>query len=90
MSRTSLNAFNISASTASAPAVIQGLADASTYPGVALGVLANSGARQDNGTALQAFLDWCIANGRIAYFGMAVLYTFGLLSAVTTMTSQIL
>lgn len=29
-------------------------------------------------------------SGRIAYFGLAVLYTFGLLSVMGTMTSQIL
>jgi hypothetical protein len=29
-------------------------------------------------------------SGRIAYFGLAVLYTFGLLTAFGTMTSQIL
>lgn len=29
-------------------------------------------------------------SGRIAYYGLAVLYTYGLLAAVGTMTSQIL
>lgn len=29
-------------------------------------------------------------SGRAAYFGLAVLYTYGLLAAVGTMTSQIL
>jgi hypothetical protein len=50
------------------PAVVQNVANALAYPGVVVGVLPGSTERTANGTAMQAFLDWCGANAYIAYF----------------------
>ncbi len=65
---TTLAGSGFNPKTLSAPAVFRGQADASTYPGVTTGVLANSAARQANGIALQAFLDYCSTNKLVAYF----------------------
>lgn len=57
--------------TATSPAIVNGKAVATTYPGVSTGVLTAGAARQANGVALQAFLDWCITNGYPALFPSA-------------------
>jgi hypothetical protein len=50
--------------TASAPALIRGFANLSTYPGVTKGSLPGSTERTANGTALQAAFDWCDTNNK--------------------------
>lgn len=70
--RTLLDALNASAKTALSPAVILGMALATTYPGVSVGTLANSSERQANGVALQAFLDYCATNGLTAFLPAGV------------------
>lgn len=58
--------LNMAAKTLSAPAIIRGFADLSTFAGVSKGALANDTLRTANGVALQAALDWCAANGKYA------------------------
>lgn len=52
--------------TPSSPAIIRGSADMASFPGVFVGSLNGTQDRIDNGARIQAFFDWCAANGKYA------------------------